>query len=37
MSGYQAPEEVRQGFIKIMGEKLGVSFYVLWQELSGYI
>jgi hypothetical protein len=34
MSRYQTPEEVRQGFIKSMGEKLGSSFYVLWQELS---
>jgi len=32
MSGYQTPEEVRQGFIKSMGEKLGSSFYVLLQE-----
>lgn len=34
MSRHQTPEEVRQGFIKIMGELLGSSFYVLWQELS---
>jgi hypothetical protein len=34
MSGHQTPEEVRQVFIKSMGEKLGSSFYVLWQELS---